>query len=481
MNPIDKNLVYNVSRWQRFLYEDEKFNNQGLQNAELNGLKTNSDYDCFQKEVFARLYTNNGLNEVKKPNEWAQKLHQQLDDSREFNSMSSRCKGDEFWSGMACTTISKSLNAALDSDDAQERENAKQAVDEAQNLVEGLEDLAAKGAKVSKRMQAAKAKLERAQEDLDNLGDETINIQAVQRAIKKACGEANDQLNDVEQSLDAMIYDDSPGSVRGGSNTQTKREMANKLATNYKLQQIAKLAGRLRRIAAEKQRSKAEDACSEIKDIVQGDSIDRLLPSELLGLVEPELETMFYSKLLEKQLLQYELAGKEKAGQGPIIVCIDESGSMRGDRDVWAKAVALAMLDIARKQKRSFAVIHFGSRVERVDIINKNAEVENLVEMIDYFSGGGTNFEATLNQACDLIENEGMKKADVVFITDGACEVSDLALAMFADTKRELEFSLYSIAIRCLNTSTLDQISDKVFHLQDLLDSSEVENILFSI
>jgi hypothetical protein len=53
------------------------------------------------------------------------------------------------------------------------------------------------------------------------------------------------------------------------------------------------------------------------------------------------------------------LKGVENLGKGPIIVCQDKSGSMDGQRDEWATAVAIAMSELATKQNRAFGVIHF--------------------------------------------------------------------------------------------------------------------------
>jgi Mg-chelatase subunit ChlD len=62
---------------------------------------------------------------------------------------------------------------------------------------------------------------------------------------------------------------------------------------------------------------------------------------------------------LRKNLMQFKLEGKEKEGKGPLIVCIDNSGSMAGEREEWAKGFALGLLTIAKKQKREFCIIHF--------------------------------------------------------------------------------------------------------------------------
>ena len=41
------------------------------------------------------------------------------------------------------------------------------------------------------------------------------------------------------------------------------------------------------------------------------------------------------------------------------------------------------------------------------------------------FLNGGTNFETPMRKAMSLIEEDGFEKADVVFITDGECELNE--------------------------------------------------------
>ena len=66
--------------------------------------------------------------------------------------------------------------------------------------------------------------------------------------------------------------------------------------------------------------------------------------------------------------MQYELKGTEKQGKGPIVVCVDNSGSMSGDRETWSIVVALALLEIATMPKREFACIHIGGQSDALEI-----------------------------------------------------------------------------------------------------------------
>ncbi|WP_443258258.1 vWA domain-containing protein [Virgibacillus sp. L01] len=65
-------------------------------------------------------------------------------------------------------------------------------------------------------------------------------------------------------------------------------------------------------------------------------------------------------KFVEGQTMVYDKKGKETLGKGPIILCLDESGSMR-DLESQSKGFALALISYAKKQKRDFALISFSN------------------------------------------------------------------------------------------------------------------------
>ena len=81
---------------------------------------------------------------------------------------------------------------------------------------------------------------------------------------------------------------------------------------------------------------------------------------------------LFYARLLEKQLLTYELQGTthvvgettetEKQRTGPVVACLDTSGSMQGQPMLKAKALLLAIANILQQENRSLHVLLFGAR-----------------------------------------------------------------------------------------------------------------------
>ena len=109
---------------------------------------------------------------------------------------------------------------------------------------------------------------------------------------------------------------------------------------------------------------------------------------------------------------------------GDIICCLDESGSTRGEAAAWGKAVALTLLDIAAENRRKFALIHFaGTSSCKVDVfLPGQYSMQDKMNAAETFLDGGTNFRRPLDEAIHLMEN-GFENADIVFLTDGLCEL----------------------------------------------------------
>jgi hypothetical protein len=65
-----------------------------------------------------------------------------------------------------------------------------------------------------------------------------------------------------------------------------------------------------------------------------GGDLARILPSEMLRFLDPLTEDKAMLDLIEGRMLQYEIRGKQKKGKGPIVICIDSSGSMDGSPEI---------------------------------------------------------------------------------------------------------------------------------------------------
>src|SRR5439155_8967047 len=125
----------------------------------------------------------------------------------------------------------------------------------------------------------------------------------------------------------------------GRTGAGRKIELGRRLATNPKLRRLAALVGRMREQALALRRRPFERASEEIYEVTLGRDLERLLPPELTALHHPLLRRDFARRLVEGRLLSYAVRGEER-GRGPMIVCLDGSGSMAGDKEIWSNAVA---------------------------------------------------------------------------------------------------------------------------------------------
>ncbi len=87
----------------------------------------------------------------------------------------------------------------------------------------------------------------------------------------------------------------------------------------------------------------------------------------------------------------------------------------------------MTLLEIATDGKRKFALIHFSGSIRcQVDIFRPDEyTVEDKMRAAETFLDGGTNFQAPMTKAIQLMKEDGFENADIVFITDGECCLSE--------------------------------------------------------
>lgn len=273
---------------------------------------------------------------------------------------------------------------------------------------------------------------------------------AIKAAMKKAMSDAMDGAADMEAMSTTWGLD--PGTLQRLPPEQ-RLEMARRLS-NDRFKRIAQLFGPMHRMAFAEQMRKTIHSNDEIYDVENGNDLSRMLASELLLIRHPILKRDFYRRFYDGQLLQYKLRGEEKLAKGGIIFCEDGSGSMAGDREIWAKAVGLTLLQVAKSQKRSFTGIHFGGprTFKEFDFRDPSkATIEEVIAFAEIFFGGGTDFMTPLSRALDLLKEEhaakGAVKADIVFCTDGECGVDAKWLADFKAEQERMSFRVYGVII----------------------------------
>jgi hypothetical protein len=179
---------------------------------------------------------------------------------------------------------------------------------------------------------------------------------------------------------------------------------------------------------------------SSVNGLTLSNSLAEMLPSEAVLLKgSPALRRLFMAKRVESKLLSYELSGwtdvpsiprlrprynsrLPSAPGGPIIVCLDTSWSMSGRRESLSKAVVLACVSAAHKQRRECQVVAFSNERGVMDcgqIVADANGVERLLEFLSNSFGGGTDVTGALKYAMANIGTDAMSAADLLLVTDG--------------------------------------------------------------
>lgn len=249
--------------------------------------------------------------------------------------------------------------------------------------------------------------------------------------------------------------------------------LAAQLQNNAQIKELARKMGRDYISEEKKKQVRIPQASkSEIHGTYRSDDVMRVLPSELLNLDDETLETLFYARLLEKNLLSYELQGTtfingeetetSKKRTGPVVACLDTSGSMQGTPLLKAKALLLAIANILKQEDRSLHVLLFGStgEIREFSMAGQNDSV-GLLKFLQQGFGGGTDFETPLSHAFKIIASQkDYKKADVLMISDGDCSLSAVLTGTVRLQKEILNCMVYSVL--CADSRVEDAFSDEV-------------------
>lgn len=296
------------------------------------------------------------------------------------------------------------------------------------------------------------------QQDAAKIGMDAAAV--VDRAVEKA----------KEQ---AQIMSSLPGVADGAGAHMSPDQMfmlADKVRQQPKLKEILALLGRIERDMRYARANRVQGGHEEIVDIETGSDLAVLLPSELVRLRHPVLRQDFMRRFHENSLLQYELRGSEPAGRGPVVIVLDGSGSMNNDRNVWARAVALSMVNLAHKEHRDAVVIEFSSASQQESWHfpgRAPLDLSQVIACAEHFFGGGTDIASALDEGRDtMVKSPQFEKADVALITDGECN--------FGEHDQQIRDELRSKGVRILGVAIahrgdyLAEMCEQVTHVADI-------------
>lgn len=191
----------------------------------------------------------------------------------------------------------------------------------------------------------------------------------------------------------------------------------------------------------------------EFDRVESGNNLERVLPVEL-----SMPEDLFFKRYVTKELQLFSSPGKDKPQkieehrkdprltEGPIIVCVDTSGSMEGRPLQIAFSMLRQLLRMAKKQKRSCYLISFSVRAKAIDL----AKPRNWGKLDHFLSdsfSGGTDGELMLAEAIRVLQTGTYEMADVLIISDFEFPVPKAKTMVNINKEKSLGTRFYGLQI----------------------------------
>ena len=229
-------------------------------------------------------------------------------------------------------------------------------------------------------------------------------------------------------------------------------------------------------------------APGEITGIRLDSRLEHMLPSEALGLRHPVLRRLWRARQAEGRLLAHDtsalvidwrpdpdgpprLDDREPQPQalerGPIVLCLDTSGSMRGAPENVAKAVAIAALRVAQQTRRGCKLMAFGGLGELVEHDLVEGGLAAVLSLMGQAFDGGTDIQTPIERAIERIHEAAWTGADLLVVSDGEFGCVPSTLDKLGAARSELGLFVQGVLIGDRETLGLLEVCDAIHWVRD--------------
>lgn len=238
-----------------------------------------------------------------------------------------------------------------------------------------------------------------------------------------------------------------------------------------------------------KQRESAEGAW-QARGIYLGDDISRMLPAELMALGHPLLKSLWHARRAERRLMCYQYDGvlpthtpdfdlqtsddkplpdEVVRQQGPILLCLDTSASMKGLPELRARAVVLEAMRVALQTKRQCLLFMFSGTDDIQEYVLEQSVTgwRNILRVIDFSFHGGTDVGGVLLHALAKLQQTQWQDADVCLISDGRF-MADTVVECINRMPDGDAFRLHGLHVSRWNARQMERLCQPVYHLENL-------------
>ncbi len=252
-----------------------------------------------------------------------------------------------------------------------------------------------------------------------------------------------------------LLDDDGVQPMFIGKGSERQKVLEDRFLTNVppSLIKLAKIIGRSGDGIMSSSGSFPSASKSDIGGITIGNDLSSLLPTELALLAEPATQSVFYKNYATRRLQVFASTSHDTKGKkhrdGPIIICMDTSGSMKGEPVLVAKALTMAICIIAQRNRRPVLVVRYSDDHELFRLHNIGVEKKKILDFLSVVGAGGNDEDELFRWLfTDIMPNEGdYDSADVLCISDfGWIPVGKKSMDLIENEKQK-GMSIYGLRV----------------------------------
>jgi len=504
--PRENSRIFLSSRLENIIYQDLRKNvDNGLNEIESLGQEKLNTFSSLLQDTFQAIYSIKPKRAdedklVSNARFFNKEIIDHLLLSNEYPAFKAICEGRDLPAYEAVKEFAKQIFDKLDellnaANRAKDNE-AKKLLDllnklerQQEGLIEQINEKLEQYKNGNLSQEAEKALLKAAnnaiskQKQIDNLStmiaqNIRLSKESFQAAVSSAVSSAKEKAEQAESIISSWGLE--------GSNPETIKhntELVRRVQGNDKIRSIAKYLGKYREILDNARKNSYAFGRGDKYDIELGNDYTRAVSSEYAYLAMPETIPLFIQKVQRKGLKQYRKREHIAKGHGDVVICLDESGSTKGEPIAWGKALALTLMEAANRNGQNCAIIRFSGigEVQPHYFLQNQFTAEDILAFADSFYGGGTEFKGPLLKAVEIIESNGFRNADLLFLTDGDCSIDKKFTDDFKEKRTALNFSVNGIVLdKGTHGSTLsmNDICDRVYRLSEMTKDDLSEELI---
>ncbi len=237
------------------------------------------------------------------------------------------------------------------------------------------------------------------------------------------------------------------------------------------------------------QETRIAGAPGELTSVRFAASLERMLPAEASLLRHPMGRRLWRARRAEGRLLAYDTeavlvdwkpdpqatlqaaaapAPPEALAHGPMVLCLDTSGSMRGAPEQIAKAVVIAAVRSAQAVGRSCRLIAFGGPGELLqrDLTGPGG-LQAVLDIMGQAFDGGTDLQSPIERAIETVHEAAWCSADLLIVSDGEFGCVPATLQRLDDARRERGLAVHGVLVGDRETLGLLEVCDHIHWVRD--------------